>query len=271
MVNKRVSDSGAGTVLCVGGSGRSGSSLVACFLHRSGFPMGETFRGPGIGNRLGFFEDLEFLEFHKRVLARSRSHLYLPWRPIRPKESDVEEARAMIAARTERWPAWGWKDPRATHFMEFWAGLVPGLKFLILYRQPEAAIRSMLRQMGWRWKLFPPTLAARAWVHDNRMALAFSDRHPGQVMFMSIDHLQDMPEVWVERLGKFLSYPLTVDRFREIYRPREMNRGPKKEPLVDMLWSLSHKRWGGEIEQTYTALLDASRYDDQLPTERGQG
>jgi hypothetical protein len=60
-------------VLVVAGMHRSGTSLLASLLHRSGCRMGETLLSADANNRPGYFEDLEFLDLNRRMLAATVS------------------------------------------------------------------------------------------------------------------------------------------------------------------------------------------------------
>ena len=61
-------------VLVIGGMHRSGTSLTASLLRGAGLFIGERLMGPYPGNERGHFEDLDFYEFHKRVLAANGLH-----------------------------------------------------------------------------------------------------------------------------------------------------------------------------------------------------
>jgi hypothetical protein len=41
---------------------------------------------------------------------------------------------------------WGWKEPRATLFLDFWRATLPDLKFLALYRHYAQVVDSLLRR-----------------------------------------------------------------------------------------------------------------------------
>ena len=53
------------------GMHRSGTSLVARFLHLSGVDMGKEWIDPNEDNPLGYFEDADFVSLHQRILARN--------------------------------------------------------------------------------------------------------------------------------------------------------------------------------------------------------
>src|ERR1700709_755262 len=56
-------------VLVIAGMHRSGTSFLASLLHGCGCLMGETLLPADAHNRPGYFEDLEFLDLNRRMLA----------------------------------------------------------------------------------------------------------------------------------------------------------------------------------------------------------
>ena len=248
-------------VLCVTGNGRSGTSLVASFLDKAGIPMGIEMRGAGKGCRLGFFEDVDFLEFQKAVLKRNGSGLYFPWKKVVVNSREREVAAEMIAARSRRWDRWGWKDPRSTLFLHFWVEMLPDARFLIMYREPQQVITSVYRQMH-RYLRYPrPDLAPRSWLYYNRYALGFARRYPDKVAVMNIQELKSNPVETISALSQFLGVELDVQCFSEVYQPSEMtahNIKLTREPFISSCLKISKKIWGREMEELYAELESVS-------------
>lgn len=248
-------------VLCVTGNGRSGTSLVANFLDRAGIPMGIELKPGGKGCRLGFYEDTEILEFQKAILRRCGSGLYFPWKPVVTTSDDVARARAMIERRSGKWATWGWKDPRSTLLLDFWAELLPESRFLIMFRNPSEVVASVYRQMHRYLRYGRPDLAPRSWIHYNRMAIAFAQAHKGRVAFLDVADLKRGPDSVIHALGRFLDVPLDPAIFREVYRPKEMTAHSVKshrEPFIATCLWLSQYIWGGEMQSLYDDLRNMS-------------
>ncbi len=249
------------TVLCMAGSGRSGTSLVASFLHRSGIVMGDDMRGPTDSNRLGYFEDMEFLNFHKEVLTRCNVDRYTPWLTLDIDAKDIERGHALLNQRNDEHACWGWKDPRATMFMDFWVKIYPGIKFLVMYRHPDEVMTSMYREQRRRIRYRHPTYAPRTWIIDNLQALDFSLRYPGSVAFLDLRAIKERPDEVIHALSNWLDYPLSVDVWKEVFKPAELRAGKRstfKEPVIDRLVQFAESCYGTEMRQVYKLLSAVS-------------
>lgn len=98
------------------GMHRSATSLVAKGLHDAGVHMGDRLLGPTKGNDHGHFEDKSFIQINDRIIGQAGGS----WRNP-PPEKDIIEVGKQIATEIyafiktkERYPLWGWKDPRTT-------------------------------------------------------------------------------------------------------------------------------------------------------------
>ena len=106
---------------CVAGHGRSGTSLIAAMLRGAGVDMGSRLMGPGEANVRGHFEDLDFHELHVEALKAAGQ----PWdgftlEPVvRVSEALVPAVRELVESRRRAGGPWGWKEPRATLFLDF--------------------------------------------------------------------------------------------------------------------------------------------------------
>src|SRR5450631_3600129 len=106
-------------VLCITGMHRSGTSLTACWLERCNLPIADgRLLGPGVGNPLGHFEDLDFSDLQDRAIKRAHGS----WRATGPQSlsfntSEVAAAERLVARRNAAYQLWGWKDPRTVLFL----------------------------------------------------------------------------------------------------------------------------------------------------------
>jgi hypothetical protein len=195
-------------VLVVAGMHRSGTSFIASLLHRGGCRMGETFLPADLNNRRGYFEDLEFLNLNRRMLAANVStdelgHADWGWTEssnasgidIASLDSFIAEADALIARRIRTvvheehtngpsLSCWGWKDPRTSLLLDFWDSRLPTARYILVYRSPWDVAASMQR-LGAAVFLRHPEFAYRIWYYYNRALLAFARLHRGRALIVN--------------------------------------------------------------------------------------
>ncbi len=195
-------------VLVVAGMHRSGTSLVASLLHRGGCRMGEALLAADAHNRPGYFEDLEFLDLNRRMLAatvRADPPGHADWGFTEDMDASgidasrldswVAEADALVARRRKGAAnaehdggaargGWGWKDPRTSVLLDFWDARLEDARYLFVYRSPWDVADSMQR-LGAAVFLRRPDFAYRIWHHYNRLLLAFARRHRERTLIVS--------------------------------------------------------------------------------------
>jgi hypothetical protein len=185
-------------VILIGGMHRSGTSLLASLFEGAGVAVGERLLGTGNGNNVGHFEDLDFQEFHQRALVGNglpTEGFTAEGLPIVPTSLRIE-AEQLVADRRRRGGIWGWKDPRTILFLDFWDQLIPDARYIFIFRRPWEVVDSFFRR-GDPAFVFNPLLAARVWLHYNRLLLRFVARHPEQCI------LREMTQVIAEPAAVF--------------------------------------------------------------------
>ncbi len=132
--------------LLVLGMHRSGTSLLANWLDRCGFDMGDEMIGPGNGNTEGHFEDLQFYKLHKKILKYNRtSYRMYSDKDISYPEIAVLEAQSLYSEKKEK-DCWGWKDPRTCLMLDLWNQVLPTYKTIIIYRDYRQVVDSLFRR-----------------------------------------------------------------------------------------------------------------------------
>lgn len=180
---------------------RSGTSLVTSLLHAAGVAFGETLITANAGNPRGYFEDVDFYEFHEALLhSRQKSYLYPESIDTDFAATAAEQQRATDLIRSRQMQSlWGWKDPRTALFLDFWQALIPGGRFLCVYRHPLAVLRSLLRRGDFAGN--PNPLAGlEAWCAYNRRIARLREQHPDACLLVPINALVSR----FERLGDLL-------------------------------------------------------------------
>ncbi len=200
------------------GMHKSGTTLVAEILHRSGIPMVETTSSADYyaGNK---WERESTLAYDKSILAAEDvDSLWLA--PPDPeallRSADLERARA-IAARADAQGEWGFKDPRACLTWPIWQRVLRAPKLVGVYRHYGAVVRhferhaarshrrTALRRLRMEW------LALRRWCEYNERVLAALEDASGPAILISYERLMDGPAE-LDRLGRFVGRPLADPR-----------------------------------------------------------
>lgn len=200
----------SGSVLIIAGMHRSGTSYVASALLDAGLCLGERLMPAVSGNNIkGFYENLEFVELHKKIL-RFHGLSTDGWtleRGIPVPDALRVEAERVVEKNTQ--PGhWGWKDPRATLFLDFWSETLPEAKFLFVCRAPWEVIDSLFRRGDEEFQN-DPRLAVRMWEHYNSIVLDFRSRYPDRCLLVDVDTVAQEPSLLFDAIGKQLSMPLT--------------------------------------------------------------
>lgn len=126
---------------------RSGTSFLASWLQASGLYIGERLAGATPSNVKGHFEDIDFLELHERMLKDNSATMYMfEQQALEVSEDRLMEADAFISERNEKHELWGFKQPRATLFLDTWKSWLPRAKYIIALRHPASVINSILRR-----------------------------------------------------------------------------------------------------------------------------
>jgi O-antigen biosynthesis protein len=192
-VESRVSDmriSEAAPII-VAGMHRSGTSLAASLLQAAGVNMGERLMPADVGNVKGHFEDADFVEWHRAVLEQAGLHSvgWTTQRGIGVSDEMRGRAAALVARKAAAGgggQAWGWKDPRTTLFLDFWAEMLPRARWMFIYRAPWEVADSLYRRGSDGGALdADPRRAFEYWVHYNRLVLEFMAGHGEQCVLVS--------------------------------------------------------------------------------------
>lgn len=219
--------------LLITGMHRSGTSLVARFVHLSGIDLGDELLGPRSSNRHGHFEDVGILAFHKGILLREGGHSM--WIDALPRTGDQDrrEAQQLVAAREHK-PSWGWKDPRSALFLDFWHRLLPSARYLFLVRDPSAVLDSLARRHGTRFYSFRRhNRFLRAWSLYSRCCADFRQSHPARTRLVTLDQILAAPDRFVRMLSDLVAHPLETASFQALYDPALLGAGRDTRRLLD--------------------------------------
>ena len=197
------------TVLIITGIHRSGTSLTASLFQSVGVNIGEKLVGPEYGNIRGHFEDIEFVELHKRILQSQ--HIddlgsNVETKEITVKKQQLKIAKKLIKNRQEENEkankVWGWKDPRTTLFLNFWLQLLPDAKFVFVYRSPWEVVDSLYRRNTDEKLLEQPEKAVKMWLNYNQRILDFYQQFSGKCLIGKVDNIGKNPESFIQAVNE---------------------------------------------------------------------
>ncbi len=199
----------SGPILIASGMHRSGTSLLASMLINAGLELGSRFRPADVANARGYFENVDFVELHCQFLYHHRlsEDGFTLERDLRVPPDLRRKAERAVKKNSRPHP-WGWKDPRTTLFLDFWADCLPQSKFVFIYRAPWEVIDSLFRRGDDVFRQ-DPSLAVRVWEHYNCLLLDFHRRHPDRCLLVSLDSVKRDSRSLIRAIRDKLSVPLT--------------------------------------------------------------
>lgn len=197
-------------VFSIIGMHRSGTSLTASLLQDVGVCLGDHLVGEDVGNEKGHYEDLDFVEFHKKLLRSQSLDLdgLTGESEITILERYHEMAQKILNEKTKR-SLWGWKDPRTTLFLDFWLNLLPETRFILVFRSPWEVVDSLYRRGSDELIEAYPEKAVDLWMHYNQKMLEFYDQHPEKCLLVNLSKVVESPPAFIDAINhKFnLSLP----------------------------------------------------------------
>ena len=209
-------------IVCLTGMARSGTSLMANYLHAGGINMGETLIGPGKGNELGHFEDRDFRNFHHSLLKDNSSRIFSPKKALVISLERRAEGHDLFNKRKEKFQTWGWKDPRTSLFLDFWANVDAAIKFVLLYRDPDSVVDSLFRRGTDRSLKIMPWRAAEAWIRYNQELLDFVSTHKSRAILINISGFNRDPQRGSSFLEDFLATKIII-AYSDVYIPGKIS------------------------------------------------
>ncbi|MEK0182304.1 sulfotransferase family protein, partial [Microcoleus anatoxicus] len=197
---------------------RSGSSLTAAILQSAGVYIGRELLSPNVGNIKGHYENLDFYHFHMAILESQgiNSAGWTLQEKIDVEDRFVEKAKALIKKNSLS-QIWGWKEPRTTLFLDFWAELLPEAKFILIYRYPWEVIDSLYRR-GDHIFQSQPDMAIKIWLHYNQKILNCYHRFPDRCHLASMNNIIGATDKYIESINQKLQTNL-IDSSANIYEP----------------------------------------------------
>ena len=211
-------------ILVVTGMHRSGTSMVSSLFQAGGVHIGDKLLAPNDANPRGYFEDVDFLEFHEHLLKERGQHYLYVDPDFRFLPTDAEKSRARKLGEDRAHLAiWGWKDPRTSLFLDFWNEQLPNVRFVFVFRHPLQVLLSLLRRSEFDNR---PVLTAglQAWQTYNASIKSFYDRYPDRCLLVHVDSLTSQIDHFARLVRQKLQLDVQINAnmFDRIYRAQEL-------------------------------------------------
>ncbi|MCB8788545.1 sulfotransferase [Planktothrix agardhii] len=224
------------TVFIITGMHRSGTSLTASILQSAGVHIGRNLLGADHVNIKGHFENIDFYQFHINILD-SQGVSGAGWTlqdNLEIKEEFIDQAKDLVQKNALS-SVWGWKEPRTTLFLEFWAKLLPEAKFLLIYRSPWEVADSLYRR-GDEMFQSQPELAIKYWQHYNQKILNFYNREQHRCLLTNLKTIVQYQNAYIDTINhKFnvdLSHPAPTAYDPSLLRT-EISSNSQRPTLID--------------------------------------
>ena len=164
------------------GMHRSGTSAATRVLNLLGVELGSRLMPPAPDNPTGFWEHLDAVEIHDRLLG----NLGRSWDDFRPLPADwlhsaaaqaaEQQIRQLIQSEFSDAPLWAVKDPRLCLFVPLWERVLRSLGIepcaLIVLREPAEIARSLHERNA-----IPVALGEALWCRYTAEAIRSGVRH----------------------------------------------------------------------------------------------
>lgn len=224
------------TVFIIAGMHRSGTSLAASILQSAGVHIGRPLMEATEFNAKGHFENLDFFEFHLDVF-RSLGVNIDGWtlqENLQIDEPLIDRAKQLIEQNSLS-SIWGWKEPRTTLFLDFWAKLLPEARFLLIYRSPWEVADSLYRR-GDKMFQSQPELAIKYWQHYNQKILDFYNQEQHRCLLTNLKTIVQYQTAYIDTINhKFnvnLSHPAPTAYDPSLLRT-EISSNSQRPTLID--------------------------------------
>jgi GT2 family glycosyltransferase/glycosyltransferase involved in cell wall biosynthesis len=221
--------------------------MLTRLLHACGLYLGpKTELMPAqADNPDGFWEHLGFVALNDELLNELGGAWDLP-----PKQDEdfaharLDPLRMKARLLIERFKSagpWGWKDPRNSLTLPFWQNLLPGMKTLIMVRNPLEVAHSMKERNGTSY-----SFGLRLWEIYNQRVIETAREQDRLVT--RYDLFFENPEMELRRIVHFIGMPdAAVENAAALVQRRRRHTHFTVEHLIDA-------RVSPEVVDLYRAL-----------------
>lgn len=197
------------------GATRSGTSVTAGLLARLGVNMGWDLRPADIRNPWGYFEDREFLDLNRRILAEAGGNSVRPPRRrdiLNQRDRFEDEIADIVRRRDLSSAAWGWKTTTTCLTLELFLPHLTQPRAVVILRNPLAVARSQVAFSSGQLQHLDALRLVASYITRLLETIERNPRIP--VAYLSYEELVEKPQETAERLATFLELPISADQAR---------------------------------------------------------
>lgn len=236
-------------ILVILGMHRSGTSLTAQWILRSGLNLGDELMGADKSNKFGHVEDMDFVSIHRDMLKHN-GYVYSSNIDRELEFTPYYHARgeAIVQFKNKLHHSWGWKDPRTCLFLNFWAEKIPEAKYFIVFRSPELVVDSLLRReynslrkikilpLRWLRQLWfkfhiaeKYDIYLKSWIGHNQRILDFiRDKRLGEdFVLVRLRDLKDKANFLSKHISNSWKFDIETIPFSDVYEEKYLKKSIK--------------------------------------------
>ena len=226
--------------------------MLTRLLHACGLYLGpeSALMPPQADNPEGFWEHLGFVAVNDELLNELGGAWDLPPRADEnfsdPRLDPLRTKARLLIKGFDSARVWGWKDPRNSLTLPFWHGVLPGLKTLVIVRNPLEAAHSMRERNG-----TSHSFGLRLWEIYNRRLIEAANAQ--QRLVTHYDLFFDDPEKELRRIADFIGLPnAEVAKAAALIKSQKRHTRFSIDDLVDA-------RVSSELIEFYRALISEAK------------
>jgi len=202
------------------GMHKSGTTLISQILHHSGINMGDFDSGASydMGNK---YERQDCLRLNMEILAAIDFEILDLDNDsaVTTTQTQIQQMRDIIENCDNKYPAWGFKDPRCCLTYSLWAQELSEHKIIVVYRSPEQ-IWPRFRWQGMRkyhTNFHRAYSFLKRWHEHNFSVLNVLEQGGRNTLVLNYQDFMNSDAGFVE-LEKFVGHDLQDRRRSGLYR-----------------------------------------------------
>ena len=106
-------------------------------------------------------------------------------------------------------PLWGWADPNAIHWLNYWRDLDPALHFILVFDKPHSVLTRGVAASDVPFDSHALTERARQWLAYNSALLEFFHRNPQRCLLVHSEQVRASTNTYLTQLRARIDAPWT--------------------------------------------------------------